>query len=76
MRNQPLSRAQGCHSQNSRRNRVPIVGAPRQVTSPRYRCGIVRDPGRLTIVTAGLGTSALPIRIGAPPDVWLVRVGP
>jgi predicted MPP superfamily phosphohydrolase len=55
---------------------LPIVGAPRQVTSPRYRCGIVRDPGRLTIVTAGLGTSALPIRIGAPPDVWLVRVGP
>jgi predicted MPP superfamily phosphohydrolase len=44
--------------------------------NPRYRCGIVHDPGRLVIVTAGLGTSQLPIRIGAPPDFWLVRLGP
>ncbi|MDP1027171.1 metallophosphoesterase [Sphingomonas sp. KR1UV-12] len=41
---------------------------------PRYRCGLVRDPGRLSIVTAGLGTSRLPIRFGAPPDLWLVRL--
>lgn len=55
---------------------LPLIGAPVEVTNPRYRCGIVRDPHRLTIVTAGLGTSNLPIRFGAPPDVWLVRVGP
>lgn len=54
---------------------LPLVGAPRQVTTPHYRCGIVRDPGRLTIVTAGLGTSMVPIRLGAPPDLWLVRLG-
>ncbi len=54
---------------------LPIIGAPRQVTIPRYRCGVVRDPGRLTIVTAGLGTSMVPVRIGAPPDIWLVRLG-
>lgn len=54
---------------------LPLIGAPRQVTAPRYRCGIVRDPDRLTIVTAGLGTSMLPIRFGAPPDLWLVRIG-
>lgn len=55
---------------------LPIIGPPVEVTSPHYRCGIVRDPGRITIVTAGVGTSELPIRYGAPPDLWLVRVGP
>lgn len=55
---------------------LPLIGAPVEVTNPHYRCGIVRDPHRLTVVTAGLGTSNLPIRFGAPPDVWLVRVGP
>lgn len=55
---------------------LPIIGAPQQVTDGRYRCGLVRHPGRLTIVTAGLGTSMLPIRFGAPPDLWLVRLGP
>ncbi|MFS0771953.1 metallophosphoesterase [Sphingomonas sp. 1P08PE] len=54
---------------------LPIIGAPRQVTNPHYRCGVVRDPARLTVVTAGLGTSVLPVRFGAPPDFWLVRLG-
>jgi predicted MPP superfamily phosphohydrolase len=55
---------------------LPIIGPPYQVTRAHYRCGVVRDPGRTTIVTAGLGTSNLPIRFGAPPDWWLVTVGP
>lgn len=38
----------------------------------KYVCGVVREAGRTTIVTAGLGTSMLPLRIGAPPDMWLV----
>lgn len=45
-------------------------------TSPDFRCGIVRDRRRTTIVTAGLGTSRLPLRLGAPPDLWLLRLGP
>lgn len=53
---------------------LPIVGAPQQVTDARYRCGIVREAGRLTIITAGLGTSMLPVRLGAPPDFWLVTL--
>lgn len=40
----------------------------------RYRCGIVRDRGRATIVTAGLGTSVVPLRIGSPPDLWLLTL--
>jgi hypothetical protein len=55
---------------------VPLFGAPVDVAHPRYRCGLVREGGRTTIVTAGTGTSVLPARFGAAPDVWLVRVGP
>lgn len=39
-------------------------------------CGVTRAGGRTMITTAGLGTSGLPIRLGAPPDVWLIRLGP
>ncbi|EGD57934.1 putative phosphohydrolase [Novosphingobium nitrogenifigens DSM 19370] len=46
----------------------------KQNYDPRYRCGIVRDWGRITIVTGGLGTSHMPIRIGAPPDFWMIRL--
>ncbi len=55
---------------------LPLFGAPVDVAHPRYRCGMVREGARTVIVTAGTGTSVLPIRFGAPPDVWLVRVGP
>lgn len=42
----------------------------------RYACGMVREPGRTTIVSAGIGTSVLPFRFGAPPDFWIVTIGP
>jgi len=42
----------------------------------REPCGIVRKPGRTMIVGAGISTSILPLRFGAPPDVWLITVGP
>ena len=42
----------------------------------RYACGLVRENGRTLIVTAGLGTSGLPLRLGAVPDLWLIRIGP
>jgi len=41
---------------------------------PRYRCGIVREAHRTTIVTGGLGTSVAPVRLGAPPDLWLLTL--
>ncbi|GGB24440.1 hypothetical protein GCM10011380_12510 [Sphingomonas metalli] len=44
--------------------------------APHYRCGIVRDPGRTSVITAGLGTSRVPLRIGAPPDIWLLTLSP
>ncbi|WP_267396279.1 MULTISPECIES: metallophosphoesterase [unclassified Sphingomonas] len=54
----------------------PYLLHSKRIFDPRYRCGIVQDPGRKVIITAGLGTSNLPFRIGAPPDLWLVRLGP
>jgi predicted MPP superfamily phosphohydrolase len=42
----------------------------------RFACGIVREGGKTLVVGAGLGTSILPLRLGAPPDLWLIEVGP
>lgn len=42
----------------------------------RYACGITREGGKTLIVGAGLGTSVLPLRIGARPDMWLIELGP
>jgi predicted MPP superfamily phosphohydrolase len=42
----------------------------------RFACGVVREGGRTLIVTAGLGTSGIPLRLGAVPDMWAVEIGP
>ena len=47
-----------------------------QPYNPRYRCGLIRDPDHLVVVTAGLGTSGPSVRLGAPPDLWLLTLGP
>ena len=57
---------------------LPIIG--RLATASRYgerfACGQIDDAGQTVIVTAGLGTSILPIRLGVPPDFWVIEVGP
>jgi predicted MPP superfamily phosphohydrolase len=40
----------------------------------RFACGIVRERGNTLVVTAGIGTSFIPVRFGAVPDVWLIQV--
>jgi uncharacterized protein len=42
----------------------------------RYTCGLVREGARTVVVTAGLGTSEAPFRIGASPDLWLLTLVP
>lgn len=42
----------------------------------RFQCGDITDKGQRLFVTAGLGTSVIWLRYGAPPDVWLVTIGP
>jgi hypothetical protein len=57
--------------------RFPLIGAP--VTQSRYgdrfACGVIREGDRTIVVGAGLGTSDLPLRLGAAPDLWLVTLG-
>jgi predicted MPP superfamily phosphohydrolase len=48
----------------------------RRLYNPRYRCGLVRDGARITIVTAGVGSGTSPIRLGAMPDWWLITIEP
>ena len=54
----------------------PLIGrlATASNYGERYACGIVRENGRTIIVSAGLGTSMLPLRMGAPPDMWLLTL--
>jgi uncharacterized protein len=58
--------------------RLPLVGAPTYESrhGARYGCGRIDEEGRTLIVSAGLGTSVLPLRLGAAPDLWLIEVGP
>lgn len=39
-------------------------------------CGINHVGGRLMVMTAGLGQSNLPLRLGVPPDIWLLNLVP
>lgn len=57
---------------------LPFWGPVSEVSKygARYRCGIQREEGRAVVVTAGLGTSGGPFRLGAPPDLWLLTLGP
>lgn len=56
----------------------PVIGPVSTLSryGRRYACGLVREGGRTLIVSSGLGTSVLPIRLGAMPDMWLVEIGP
>ncbi|EAT09989.1 predicted phosphohydrolase [Sphingomonas sp. SKA58] len=42
----------------------------------RYACGRYREGERQMIVAAGVGTSGLPFRMLAPPDIWFLTIRP
>lgn len=56
---------------------IPFYGSLDPVSryEDHYRCGIIREGARTVIVTAGIGGS-LPFRLNAPPDLWLLAIGP
>ncbi len=56
---------------------LPIIGAISYVSryGDRFACGDIDDKGQRVFVSAGLGTSIVPLRYGAHPDVWLVTMG-
>lgn len=55
---------------------IPFIG--RRVTStkigPRYAYGVIYDGGRATFVSAGIGTSMLPARFRAPPEIVILSL--
>jgi predicted MPP superfamily phosphohydrolase len=57
---------------------LPLIGPLKTMSAygKRYACGRIDEAGRTLFVTAGLGTSGVPVRIGAPPDMWLLTLGP
>lgn len=58
---------------------LPGIGALGTLVTGKRRgvaCGVVHRKGRDFVVTAGLGTSILPLRLGAPPDLWLLSFVP
>jgi predicted MPP superfamily phosphohydrolase len=57
---------------------LPLLGPVAEVSryGARYRCGVRREGDRTVVVTAGLGTSRGPFRLNAPPDLWLLTLGP
>lgn len=54
----------------------PLFGALTYVSDygDRFACGSINDSGQRVFVTAGIGTSVLPLRYGAMPDTWLVTL--
>jgi predicted MPP superfamily phosphohydrolase len=57
---------------------LPFYGSVAR-DNDRFRwlpCGRVDLGGTPLFVGAGVGTSSLPMRLGARPDVWLIRFGP
>jgi predicted MPP superfamily phosphohydrolase len=58
--------------------RLPFAGAVSTMSAygEKYACGRVDENGRVLIVSAGLGTSLLPLRLGAIPDLWLIELRP
>ena len=55
---------------------LPLIGPVVTMSrfGDRYVCGQIKEDGRTLIVGAGTGTSLLPIRFGAPPDIWVIDV--
>lgn len=56
----------------------PIVrySQGRRLYDQKYRCGRIDDANRSTIVTAGVGPGAVPLRFNAMPDWWLIELRP
>ena len=46
------------------------------VRDRRYGCGIVRENGNTLVISAGLGTSVLPLRLFTQPEIWVIEVEP
>jgi len=59
---------------------APLVGPivrysqGQRLYDQKYRCGRIDDTNRSTIVTAGVGPGAVPLRFNAMPDWWMIEL--
>ncbi len=58
--------------------RLPVIGAPHYESKygDRFSCGLITEGSQRILVTGGVGTSVLPLRLGAVPELWLLTLGP
>lgn len=54
---------------------LPLIGRPvLPINNPRYACHLVEENGKTMYVTAGIGTSILPVRFLNPPEIVLINL--
>lgn len=54
---------------------IPFVGRPIvPLRNDRFACGLIQENGEQMYVTAGLGTSMLPVRFLNPPEIVLITL--
>ncbi|HEY0627121.1 MAG TPA: metallophosphoesterase [Allosphingosinicella sp.] len=57
---------------------LPFFGIVRTASNygRRFACGIIKEGDKVLVVSGGVGTSVLPLRLLAPPDIWLITLRP
>jgi uncharacterized protein len=54
---------------------IPFIGRPiLPLRNRNYDCGLIEERGERMYVTAGIGTSILPVRFLNPPEIVLVTI--
>lgn len=54
---------------------IPFIGRPiLPIRNKNYACGLVEENGAALYVTAGIGTSKLPVRFLNPPEIVLITL--
>ena len=54
---------------------IPLIGRPIvPLRNPRFACHLIEEGGKRMYVTAGVGTSILPVRFLNPPEIALITI--
>jgi predicted MPP superfamily phosphohydrolase len=54
---------------------IPLIGRPiLPLRNKRYGCHLIEENGERMYVTAGIGTSILPVRFLNPPEIVLITI--
>jgi uncharacterized protein len=54
---------------------IPLIGRPiLPLRNRNYDCGLIEENGKRMYVTAGIGTSILPVRFLNPPEIVVIRI--